>query len=65
LLTLVTEKQEDISLILRVMNIKWKKLVFRLSVWLALEAYFGYVGVDTIADYSEYLLDRHNVTASC
>lgn len=47
------------------MNIKWKKLVFRIGVWIALEAFFGYVGVDTIADYSEYIFDRNSITLSC
>ncbi|MEL6494942.1 MAG: hypothetical protein AAFQ41_07440 [Cyanobacteria bacterium J06623_7] len=45
------------------MKIKWRKLVFRMSVWFALEAFFGYVGVDTMADYSEYIFDRHSITS--
>ena len=47
------------------MNVKWKKLVFKLGVWIALEAFFGYIGVDTIADYSEYIFDRHTITLNC
>ncbi|MEL6910095.1 MAG: hypothetical protein AAFY63_17630 [Cyanobacteria bacterium J06643_13] len=47
------------------MNIRWKKLVFKVGVWVALEAFFGYVGVDTIADYSEYIFDRHNISSIC
>ena len=29
------------------------------------EAFFGYLGVDTIADYSEYIFDRHNISSIC
>ncbi|MBW4532967.1 MAG: hypothetical protein KME09_03440 [Pleurocapsa minor HA4230-MV1] len=46
------------------MNIKWKKLIFQVGIWLALEVFFSYVGVDTIADYSEYVFDRTMITAS-
>ncbi|WP_199194048.1 hypothetical protein [Pleurocapsa sp. CCALA 161] len=47
------------------MKIKWKELVFKVSVWVALEVFFGYVGVDTIADYSEYIFDRSIITSIC
>jgi hypothetical protein len=46
------------------MKIKWKKLVFKVGIWIALEFFFSYVGVDTIADYSEYIFDRNIITAS-
>ncbi len=47
------------------MDIRWKKLVFRIGIWLALEAFFGYVGVDTIADYSEFIFERNSITLNC
>jgi len=47
------------------MDIKWKRLVFRVGVWLALELFFGYIGVDTIADYSEFIFERNSITLSC
>lgn len=47
------------------MDIKWKRLVFRIGVWLALEVFFGYIGVDTIADYSEFIFERNSITLSC
>lgn len=47
------------------MDIKWKKLVFKVGVWIALEAFFGYVGVDTIADYSEFIFERNFIILSC
>ncbi len=47
------------------MDIKWKRLVFRIGVWLALEVFFGYIGVDTIADYSEFIFERNSITLNC
>ncbi|MFM2313053.1 MAG: hypothetical protein RLZZ04_2329 [Cyanobacteriota bacterium] len=54
-----------ISLLLKTMDIKWKKLIFKVGIWIALEVVFSYVGVDTIADYSEYIFDRNLITVSC
>jgi hypothetical protein len=45
------------------LRIKWQKLIFKVGVWIALELFFSYLGVDTIADYSEYIFERHNITA--
>lgn len=47
------------------MDIKWKKLVLRAGMWIALEVFFGYVGLDTIADYSEFVFDRNLITLDC
>jgi hypothetical protein len=55
----------NVSLLLKAMDIKWKKLIFQVGVWIALEIVFSYVGMDTIADYSEYIFDRHTITATC
>ncbi|MEM8718142.1 MAG: hypothetical protein AAGE84_02380 [Cyanobacteria bacterium P01_G01_bin.39] len=44
------------------MAIQWKKLVLRVGIWLALEAFFGYAGTDTIADYSEFIFERNLIT---
>ena len=41
------------------MEVKWKKLIFRVSVWLTLEIFFNHVGLDTIADYSEFIFEKH------
>jgi hypothetical protein len=53
----------SVSLLLKTMDIKWKKLVFKVGVWIALEIVFSYLGVDTIADYGEYIFDRDLITA--
>jgi hypothetical protein len=40
------------------MTIYWKNLVFRLLVWLALELLLGFLDLDELADYSEFLGER-------
>jgi hypothetical protein len=62
---LSNRRLNNVSLLLKAMDIKWKKLIFQVGVWIALEIVFSYVGVDTIADYSEYIFDRHTITATC
>lgn len=47
------------------MDVKWKKLVLRVGVWLTLELFFNSVGLDTIADYSEFIFERNLITLSC
>jgi hypothetical protein len=47
------------------MDIKWKKLIFRVGVWLTLEIFFNYVGLDTVADYSEFIFERNLITLNC
>lgn len=47
------------------MDIKWKKLVVKVGVWIALEMFFGYVGVDTIADYGEFIFERNFIILNC
>ena len=38
------------------MNTQWRQLICKILFWLLLEAIFNSIGVDTIADYSEFLL---------
>ena len=40
------------------MNINWQKLVINLVVWAVAEATLNVVGLDTIADYSEFFLAK-------
>ena len=47
-----------------VSDVKWKKLVLRLGFWLALEVFFEYAGLDTIADYSEFVFERNFIILS-
>ncbi|MEM8808802.1 MAG: hypothetical protein AAGF01_22520 [Cyanobacteria bacterium P01_G01_bin.38] len=44
--------------------VRWQKLLTRLAAWLLAEIFLSYVGLDNLADYSEYLSDRRMV-ANC
>ncbi|WP_416673260.1 hypothetical protein [Egbenema bharatensis] len=37
------------------MQVKWKTLITKVSVWLLLELSLNLLGVDQLADYSEFL----------
>jgi hypothetical protein len=37
-------------------KIRWKRLLLKSSVWLSAELVLNVVGLDNIADYSEFLL---------
>ncbi|WP_205127266.1 MULTISPECIES: hypothetical protein [Okeania] len=38
------------------MNMKWKKLILILFIWLATEFFLNFTGLDEVANYSEYIL---------
>ncbi|MEM9485056.1 MAG: hypothetical protein AAGA83_15365 [Cyanobacteria bacterium P01_F01_bin.116] len=42
------------------MDIRWKVTLGRLFVWLAAEIIFSMLGIDDLADYSEFLLERNS-----
>ena len=46
------------------MKIRWKKLLTSSLVWLTAEICFNCLGLDTIADYSEFVFDRNYVLSS-
>lgn len=43
------------------MTIHWKQLIISLSLWLIAEFCLNLVGIDDLADYSEYLFERHDI----
>ena len=43
------------------MIIQWKKLTFQLLAWVTIEMLLGFLGLDELADYSEFLQGRHLV----
>ena len=43
------------------MHVKWKKLLTRGLVWLAAEIFLNFLGVDYLADYTEFIFDRNIV----
>lgn len=38
------------------MNTNWQKLITKIFVWLLLEAVLSLIGIDDLADYSEFLM---------
>lgn len=44
------------------MSVKWRKLLLRGSIWLILEIILNCVGIDDMADYSEYIFERNQIT---
>ncbi|MGB3758239.1 MAG: hypothetical protein WBA07_17985 [Rivularia sp. (in: cyanobacteria)] len=45
------------------MNIRWQKLLVKTSFWLATEIILNLVGIDDLADYSEFIYENPNFTA--
>jgi ion channel-forming bestrophin family protein len=40
------------------MQIKWKKLLIKLSVWIVTETLLNFLGLDNLADYSEFVFEQ-------
>ena len=45
------------------MKIRWQKLLTNLFIWAIAETTLNVVGLDTIADYSEFLLIKKDITS--
>ena len=43
------------------MTVKWRKLIARFTIWLMLEIALTFLGLDDLADYSEYIFEQHPV----
>ena len=43
------------------MKIKWSKLIIYLTIWLATELFLTFLGMDDLADYSEFIFERYAV----
>ena len=41
------------------MNVRWKKLLMTTTIWLATEIWFNFLGIDNLADYSEFIFERN------
>ena len=42
------------------MNVQWQKLLLTATFWLATEICFNFLGIDEIADYSEFIF-KHQI----
>ena len=43
------------------MEIKWQTFLTRTLIWLALEILFNSIGLDTLADYSEFIFEKNPI----
>jgi hypothetical protein len=48
----------------KIMNAQWRKVIIRLSIWLMAEILLSCLGIDDLADYSEYLYERNSIVLS-
>ena len=46
------------------MQIKWKYLLAKISVWLISEIILTFLGIDNLADYSEFIFKPNLVISS-
>ena len=44
------------------MKVQWKKLLLKTTFWLLAEIWFNFLGIDNLADYSEFVFERHEIT---
>ncbi len=42
------------------MDISWQKLLVKISFWLAAEIFLNLLGIDDLADYSEFIFEHKN-----
>lgn len=40
------------------MNVQWQKLLLTTTFWLGTEICFNFLGIDEIADYSEFIFNQ-------
>ena len=40
------------------MSMRWKKLLMTPALWLITEIWFNFLGIDYLADYSEFIFER-------
>ncbi len=43
------------------MKVRWKKLLVTTTLWLVAEIWLNFLGIDNLADYSEFIFDRNVV----
>jgi len=44
------------------MEIKWKILLTKTLIWLSVEIILNFIGLDTIADYGEFVFQKSVIT---
>lgn len=43
------------------MQVKWRKLIANIVAWAIAEIVLNFMGLDTLADYSEFIHDRYKI----
>lgn len=43
------------------MKVQWKKLLVKTTFWLLAEIWFNFMGIDNLADYGEFVSERHKI----
>ena len=43
------------------MKVQWKKLLVKTTFWLLAEIWFNFMGIDNLADYGEFVFERHEI----
>lgn len=43
------------------MEIRWNKLLTNIFIWALAEITLNFIGLDTLADYSEFIFDKNTV----
>ena len=46
------------------MKVHWQKLLVKLTIWLVAEIALNLIGLDDLADYSEFIFERHLMVLS-
>ncbi|MDJ0590055.1 MAG: hypothetical protein QNJ72_08695 [Pleurocapsa sp. MO_226.B13] len=46
---------------LKPMNVRWQKLLVKTSLWLTTEIWFNFLGIDNLADYSEFIFEKNAI----
>ncbi|MEM6404499.1 MAG: hypothetical protein AAF378_22995 [Cyanobacteria bacterium P01_A01_bin.84] len=45
------------------MNVRWRKLLLKTSFWIATEILLNLIGIDDLADYSEFVFENRDFGA--
>ncbi len=46
------------------MNIRWRILILKTTIWLVTEIFLNFLGLDNLADYSEFIFEKNVIVFS-
>jgi preprotein translocase subunit SecG len=46
------------------MQAQWKAILVRVTIWLAIEILLNFLGLDTLADYGEFVFNKQTTTVN-